>query len=280
MPRAGCAEHTSVDMRRRRESGQAAVETALTMPLTLFMVLGSLQLFMLLQGRLMAEHAVYKAVRSGVVNYGDCTAMTHAAVAALLPSFATFLSPTSGAPTPAAAFAEAFRLRTQGKPDDNRFDPVKDAPHDRAIVWIYRESPKKGDLSSETENDFDDPDRDLTRGAWGYRLEVRMIYWFPLRIPFANWVMSRMFLAHFQLQRYTAANPLMPTQKRAAWYGETDETIGRDRWPGGDLGDRMVRWSNDGHFLFPIQVNAAMRMMTPVMSEYFQGGPACALHGS
>ena len=61
--------------------------------------------------------------------------------------------------------------------------------------------------------------------------------------------------------------------------GETDATLGRDGWPGGDLGDRMVRWSNQGHYLFPIQVNAAMRMMTPIMSEYFQGGPACNPHG-
>jgi hypothetical protein len=107
-----------------------------------------------------------------------------------------------------------------------------------------------------------------------------MVAWYYMRIPFANWVMSRMFLAHFRLKRYTATNPLMPAQKRAAWWGETDETLGRDGWPGGDLGDRMVRWSADGHFLFPIQVSAAMRMMTPVMSEYFQGGPACNLHGS
>jgi hypothetical protein len=263
MPRAGCAEHTSVDMRRRRESGQAAVETALTMPLTLFMVLGSLQLFMLLQGRLMAEHAVYKAVRSGVVNYGDCTAMTHAAVAALLPSFATFLSPTSGAPTPAAAFAEAFRLRTQGKPDDNRFDPVKDAPHDRAIVWIYRESPKKGDLSSETENDFDDPDRDLTRGAWGYRLEVRMIYWFPLRIPFANWVMSAMFRSYFGLQSYSAVNPLMPAQT-ASWnrkYASNGIT--------GALATEYVLRHNAQQYTFPITVSYAMRMMTPPRLRFF-----------
>jgi hypothetical protein len=39
--------------------GQAAVEAALTMPLMLFMILGTLQLFMMLQGRLLAEHAAF-----------------------------------------------------------------------------------------------------------------------------------------------------------------------------------------------------------------------------
>ena len=34
-----------------------------------------------------------------------------------------------------------------------------------------------------------------------------MVYWYRLRIPFANWVMTSMFLAHFGLQDFTTANP-------------------------------------------------------------------------
>jgi hypothetical protein len=91
--------------------------------------------------------------------------------------------------------------------------------------------------------------------------------------------MSRMFLAQFHLRRYTATNPLMPTQKRSDWWGDTNTTLGPDDWPGGDLGERMVRWNSEGHFLFPIQVNASMRMMTPAMADAFDRGPACDLHG-
>ena len=50
---------------RRRESGQAAVETALTMPLLIFLVLGTTQLFRLLQARILAQVAAYRAVRAG-----------------------------------------------------------------------------------------------------------------------------------------------------------------------------------------------------------------------
>jgi hypothetical protein len=259
----GASLHAPVYMRRRRESGQAAVETALTMPLTLFMVLGSLQLFMLLQGRLMAEHAVYKAVRSGVVNHGDCTAMTHAAVAALLPSFTSFLGPGSGAPTPGQAMAEAFRLRTQGKLDDNRYDLSKDAPHDRAIVWIYRESPRKGDVTPESENDFDDPDFSAPRNGYGSRLEVKMVYWYPLRIPFANWVISAMFRAYFGFESYTAQNPLMATQ-RAQWNRHQSSNNFRPT-----IANEYTKRTALKQYTFPITVSYAMHMMTPPRTRFF-----------
>ena len=50
---------------RRRDSGQALVESALTLPLLVFMVLGTLQLFMMLHARIMTQYAAYKAVRAG-----------------------------------------------------------------------------------------------------------------------------------------------------------------------------------------------------------------------
>ena len=66
---------------------------------------------------------------------------------------------------------------------------VAAAERDRAALLVTEWGAMSDPAAlTQTENDFDDPDRDLTRGAWGYRLEVRMIYWFPLRIPFANWV--------------------------------------------------------------------------------------------
>jgi hypothetical protein len=68
------------------ERGQAAVEAALTLPLTIFLILGSLQLFMMLQGRIMSEYAAFEAVRAGSRYHGDCKPMTHAVLAALLPS--------------------------------------------------------------------------------------------------------------------------------------------------------------------------------------------------
>ena len=53
------------------------------MPLTIFLILGTLQLFMMLQGRIMAEYAAFAAVRAGSRQHGDCKPMVHAALAGL-----------------------------------------------------------------------------------------------------------------------------------------------------------------------------------------------------
>ena len=237
------------------ESGQAAVETALTMPLALFMVLGTLQLFMLLQARLFAEHAASAAVRVGVVRHGDCKAMTHASIAALLPSFTSFLGEATPGSTPAEKLASAFALRTRNKPFDNQYDPSADDPHSGAVVWIFRPSPKVAQVRAQSEDDFDDPDTE------GYRLELRVVYWYPLRIPFANWVMATMYRAYFGLGDYTKTNPLMPAQQ-ARWTQSGARSLDGFR-------TEFLRRFNAQEYVFPVVGTAAMRMMTPPRKGFF-----------
>ena len=232
------------------------METAITMPLALFMVLGTLQLFMLLQGRLFAEHAAYSAVRVGVVRHGDCTAMTHAAIAALLPSFTSYLGEATAGRTPAEKLATAFALRTRNKPFDNQYDPVADDPHSGAVVWIFRPSPRVAQVRPQSEDDFDDPDTD------GYRLELRVVYWYPLRIPFANWVMATMYRAYFGLGDYTKTNPLMPTQQ-ARWTQSGARSLDGFR-------TEFLRRFNAQEYVFPVVGTAAMRMMTPPRRALFR----------
>jgi hypothetical protein len=238
-----------------RESGQAAVETAITMPLTLFMVLGTLQLFMLLQGRLFAEHAAWAAARVGSVRHGDCKAMTHASMLALLPSFTSYLGDATPGATPHAKLAKAFALRTDGKPHENQYDAVFDEPHDRAVFWIFRPSPRVAEVRRDSEEDFDDLDRP------GYRLEVRVIYWYPLRIPFANWVMATLYRAWFGFADYKKQNPLIPTQK-ANWTSSSRALDG--------FRTEFVERYDQQQYVFPVTGTAAMRMMTPPRREFFR----------
>ncbi len=231
------------------------METALTMPLTLFMVLGTLQLFMLLQGRLFAEHAAWAAVRVGSVRHGDCQAMTHAAILALLPSFTSYLGESTAGATPQQKLGRAFVLRTNGKPYENQYDANADAPHDRPVLWLFRPSPRASSVRKWSEEDFDDPEKG------GYLLEARVVYWYPLRIPFANWVMATMYRAWFGFGAYQKQNPLIPT-RQANWTTSSQSL-------NGFRAEFMTRY-DDQQWVFPVVGTAAMHMMTPPRPAAFK----------
>lgn len=240
--------------KRRRsadaQSGQAMVEAALTLPLTVFLVLGTLQFFLLLQARLLTEYAAFRAVRTGSVKHGDCEAMTHAAIAALLPAFSRTDS--------AQALGETFYAHR-----DNLYQPGRDSGHSGSIVWISRERPLRAELREDEEESFDDPAR-YTRTADVVRLEARLVFWYPMRIPFANWVLGRMILAHMTTFGYSGhVNPLMPTQV-ASWTRQTAFSLEEA------LSAEMIRRAELKEYVFPLQANYAMRMMTPPRRQHFQ----------
>ncbi|MDY7226184.1 TadE/TadG family type IV pilus assembly protein [Hyalangium rubrum] len=247
---------------QRGESGQAAVEAALTLPLTVFLILGTLQLFLMLQGRIMAEYAAFEAVRAGSRHHGDCKRMMHATLAGLLPSVVPYLGNGTRGGTAAEKLALAWRQRIGDteKPEP-RYKPGVDGQHDGPIFWLAREQPLAESVPGPEDERFDAPGRE----EGGIRLEVRLIYWFPLKVPFADWVMSRMFLAHYGLRDYTAANPLMLAQKHAGW------TAGR-AVPGLDrkIRDEFVSRFDSRQYVFPIQATYGMRMMTPAQAQHFQ----------
>jgi hypothetical protein len=246
----------------RGESGQAAVEAALTLPLTLFLILGTLQLFMMLQGRIMAEYAAFEGVRAGSRHHGDCKHMTQATLAGLLPNIVSYLGNGTPGSSPAEKLAMAWRQRIGSTEDpDPRYLPGVDGTHDGPIFWLVREQPLATAVPSPEDADFDKPVPD----GGGKRLEVRLIYWFPLKIPFADWVMSRMFLAHFGLRDFGNANPLMLAQRRAGW------TAGRSPPSLDDqIRDEFVSRLDARQYVFPIQATYGMRMMTPARARHFQ----------
>ena len=102
-------------MKRQSESGQAAVEAALTLPLMVFLMLGTIQLFQMMHARVLAQYAAYRTTRAGSLNHGNCTRMTHAAVLSLMPSIETFLH--AGPGSSSSKLAEAFSRHRQ-----NRYD--------------------------------------------------------------------------------------------------------------------------------------------------------------
>ena len=68
------------------DCGQAAVEAALTMPLVLFCVMGTLQLFLMFNARILTQLAAYKAARAGSMNHGNCDRVVDAALVQVMPA--------------------------------------------------------------------------------------------------------------------------------------------------------------------------------------------------
>ncbi len=139
------------------------------------------------------------------------------------------------------------------------------------MVEIVRERPLPGQINGADDSNFDDPDAGPPS-----TLEIRMVYWYYMKIPFANRIMSWMYMAHFGVQKFQGQNPLMYTDARKPNWTQADK-LSSEYWPGGSLAKRMRTWSNARHYLFPIEVNAAMRMMTPARKSNFLKGRACPL---
>jgi hypothetical protein len=242
------------------ERGQAAVESALTLPLVVFIVLGSLQLFLLLQAKQLAQYAVYQAARVGSVSNGRCDAMVHAAVLTLTPAIRPFVGPT----VPGSPGQQLGAVFNQLK--DNDYGAFRGWGSSEAIVWLIRESPRfPRDPLPPAREHFDDP---LSADETPVRLELRQIFWAPLLVPFADWVFSRMALAHLGLQPYTAQNPLLPSQQ-ARW---ADDNAFKLASP---IATELVSRVGLKHYVFPIETTYTMRMMSPVkLSDFAQ--PNCA----
>lgn len=234
------------------QSGQAVIETALTLPLVVFLMLGTLQLFMLTHGRILAQLAAYRATRVASTNEGSCKRMLDAALITVMPAVDPFLG-HAGA-SAGAKLAAAYAKRKTNRYADSISGGGAAVTFTGAVVWIDRNFVGAG---------FDQPQELM-------RLESRLVFWFPMRIPFANWVMSRIFLAHLSLQPYVAENPLLMTQ-RADWTGSEGHSANSDLDAAvlSELATRVAR----GEYVFPIHATYSMRMMTPL--KVSNAGGAC-----
>jgi hypothetical protein len=251
--------------RRRRDSGQSAVETALVLPLVTFMILGTVQLFMLLQAKLMAQYSVYQAARAGSTTYGRCDAMMHAALLPLIPTFHNYLG--SGA---AEVGSAGTRLGAAfGTWSNNDYGPYRTFAGD-AIIWLARDRPNfsAGLVNPLTAQRWFDVPLDLAVNPFAQptHLELKMVYWAPLQIPFADWVFSKLALASTGLASYVNGNPLLET-RNANWVaGAPIWSMTGTQAP---MAVELLNRDAAGHYVFPIVVTYSMRMMSPAKLSDF-----------
>lgn len=177
----------------RRESGQAAVESALILPVFVFLILGILQLFLMHQARLVTKYAAYKAVRAGAMNNAKIATMEKAALAVLLPlvgersggAGAEKVVPVDGA----GAFVEKW--------SKFQVNSMSEGGLKHVAVTICGPTQKELGGKNSGELSFDDPAiAAATQGSdWkkaeNTKLRIQLTFNYRMPIPFANWMIHQ-----------------------------------------------------------------------------------------
>ncbi|MFL5347669.1 MAG: TadE family protein [Hyalangium sp.] len=221
------------------ERGQAAVETAIVLPLLVFMLLGVLQMSIAYQTRLLSEYAAYKVARSASVYRLDCDHMIGAGLMALVPS----VSLGQLFPDTKAGMRQRFVATARTLIGDNR-PPNRgvNIPLIRVHYWV----------SGYTGLPFD---QQLEQDEEPMKVHVRLAYFFEYRIPFANWIISRVWLASQTGQAWaTGADPITPVRRTAGRVTRATEA---------SLDVDIVRQAlQSNYFTVPLVSTWSMRMMS------------------
>jgi hypothetical protein len=209
------------------ESGQAAIEAAFVLPLTVVLILCTIQITQLQRARVLVEYAAFNAARAGVVQNGNAAAdgpMHDAAALSLLASHGRTDSLTSLARTWADFRAREVALSALRLP----------------LVQVVVLNPRRADFHGlgqhlgGKEIDFDDVRPEAIDASL---LSIQVRYLYELRVPFANKLLHSLWLAGRRLR-------------------------GRDGAADGlDLA-ALALAGKQGRYLFPVQAFYTMRMQS------------------
>jgi len=178
----------------RNQSGQVEVETAVVLPVAVFLLLGLIQLGLLHQARIMAEYAAYRAARAGALYNMDKDKMEAVAVGALLPilswdkSGAEVLSRTDSASRWAQKYIKPrFKL--------NRMLDVPWLKYAEITICEPLKKDVQGLTYSADDGEYVPFDNPEVAGGSGKKtkLRIELLFNYRLIIPFADWVIYRMW---------------------------------------------------------------------------------------
>jgi hypothetical protein len=230
------------------------VETAIVMPLFVFIILGLLQLGLMHQAKLMAKYAAFKAVRAGSINRGNKDAMTNAALSVLLPMISRddTVGGVRNVSTP-SKFGKAFNdVVKSGNNKQGSGTPIVD-------VTICH--PKRGDVDDK--KDFDDPRTNPVGGNNDWRpfertkLAVQVTFYYRMFIPFANAFVWYAAYGQESAKQIDAMKYALRTKTKK----EASEK--RNVRDGGAWTISTLKSDADsGKYIMPIRASYAMRMMS------------------
>lgn len=233
------------DSRGGTQSGQAAVESAIVLPLFVFLILGTLQLGLMHQARLMTKYAAYRAVRAGAMHHARVRPMERAALAVLLPLVSRdsghggeHIQPVDG--------AERFLAKWRGWPEvrDNRMKG------NLSLVEVTICGPLDGDMPPGVDQvDFDDP-RWAASSDWREstrtKLRVQVTFNYRMPIPFADRVI-------YSISRHR----MVPGVLRMEHPRRGPEAPSRQ-----ESGGAYDALASSGVYVMPIRANYVLRMQS------------------
>ncbi|WP_245767793.1 TadE/TadG family type IV pilus assembly protein [Stigmatella erecta] len=227
-----------------RESGQAAVEAAIVLPLFVFLMLGILQIGLMHQARLMTKYAAYRAVRAGAIHNAKTDEMERAALAVMLPLVSEDRSGGEYIQSINSASDFSTKWNTQGVTANNMPDA------EMKYVEVVTCGPLKADAGGKKEVDFDDPN---VAGQAGWKesqrtkLRVQATFNYRMPIPFANWVIHA-----------AALNKELPWVLRMGKKSDKPSSFEHSRY------EKYKTAASNGHYILPIRAAYTMRMQSNI----------------
>jgi hypothetical protein len=229
----------------RGQRGQAAIESALVLPLFMFVLLGALQLSLMHQARLLTKYAAYKAVRAGALTSASHTRMEHAALAVLLPTIKNHAAVFST--DSATAFVTSYPQVMLNQMPEGYMQYVE--------ITIC--GPTKDMVGSANDIDFDAEDQmaspegrqgTMSESGWKNwdrgRLSIQLTYNYRMVIPFADMMLYYVFTGQERAEEMRVFR--LGTE-------QTQHSASRDLTFYNQL-------ASQGVYVFPIRSNFAMRM--------------------
>lgn len=258
--------------RTRRARGQVVVETAIIMPVFVFLILGLLQLGLMHHARVMTKYAAYKAVRAGSVNRGEKDAMTKAALAVLVPVIGR--DSAAGAPNktdsvgayntgwnnlkgndqggvPFVEVAICNPKRSQIQQNANFDDPRESMAQNQGAAEPPDPNdpdPGGGGLGIPTPGVGGSAPQMGWQGFNASKLQIQITLFYRMYIPFANWMVWRL-----------AVGEETGSPKKQRWLGWKKDPNN----PNADtLKNRLMGLANQKKYIMPIRASYSMRMQS------------------
>jgi hypothetical protein len=237
----------------RRESGQAAVESAIILPLFVFLLLGILQLGLMHQARLMTKYAAYKAVRAGAINNAKKKSMEYAALAVMLP----LVSEGRGGGEYIQTINSATDFQTKWNTPAVQANKMLDTGLPYVEVVTCGPTTAEAGGGSAKELDFDDPQVAASEDWQGNnrtKLRVQVTFNYRMPIPFANWVIFK-----------AAMNREIPMLMR----------MGKPSATSFGFASKYEAAASSGAYVLPIRAAYTMRMQSNIYTSQLPSSNAC-----